>query len=467
MPNVLHHLALSEPRPTPSSGDLVASILAGAAKPEDEPRASWSSGGRALGSAADGPAGEDAPPDSAAAEAAPLDRRNAKKVRVIFWSDGFTVEDVTAEEAEEAAREAAEKAAPRRTGLATLGSAAERAAARPQMPKLPPLRKYEDNQEFMDALKKGIPPLEVLSRGCIRTGRPAPRRLALLRLSRAAPTSVSAPRDRPELGDATAASRGHHVGRPQEYSLPRRGRGAAGGAAGAAGGAGQAQDDGVQRRRSGPRRREQHRHQLELQLQWHGCGGRRVGARGLRCAKGARDPCFSVSPGKTLEQRRLGLHVARRWMSRPQRPPSKSGSPVGRLRRSDCDSIRRTPCSRCSWRSSVGSRHVARAMKPPPLPPPPPLPHHPHLPRSPLAHPFGAGPAGFVPAQAAGVPSRPYVLMDGFPPKPLQAGRPLLPNARPPQSNANVQTPRGVAQASHTTLKDAGLLGAAVTLKWT
>lgn len=180
-------MLLPKPRPSPGSGDLVASILAGAAKPEDEPR-SWSSGGRALGSAADVPAGEGAPSDAAAA--APLDRRNAKKVRVIFWSDGFTVEDVTSEESEEAAKEAAEKAAPRRTGLATLGSASERATSRPQMPKLPPLRKYEDNPQFMDDLQKGIPPLEVCRATAFeQDGRPHTTQplASRLRLSRAVP----------------------------------------------------------------------------------------------------------------------------------------------------------------------------------------------------------------------------------------------------------------------------------------
>jgi len=39
---------------------------------------------------------------------------------------------------------------------------------------------------------------------------------------------------------------------------------------------------------------------------------------------------------------------------------------------------------------------------------------------------------GCVPAQAAGIASRPYVLMDGFPPKPLQAGR----RAHPSQPTA-------------------------------
>merc|ERR1719272_2884214 len=68
------------PPPLDNSADLVKSILDGAAKPQDEPP-SWSTGGRALGSAAadDEPA---AAPDAAPAAA---ERANPKKVRVIFW----------------------------------------------------------------------------------------------------------------------------------------------------------------------------------------------------------------------------------------------------------------------------------------------------------------------------------------------------------------------------------------------
>ena len=148
--------------PLDNPADLVKSILDGAAKPQDKlPSSSWS-GGRALGSAA---ADELAPAPAPASEAA--ERANPKKVRVLFWADGFTVEDISEEEVE-----AAVPAVPRRTGLATLGSAADRAADRPQMPKLPPLRKYEDNVKFMEDLKKGIPPLELreidLSTGAAR-----------------------------------------------------------------------------------------------------------------------------------------------------------------------------------------------------------------------------------------------------------------------------------------------------------
>ena len=47
-----------------------------------------------------------------------------------------------------------------------------------------------------------------------------------------------------------------------------------------------------------------------------------------------------------------------------------------------------------------------------------------------------------APVQAAGVAGRPYVLMDGFPPKPLSVA------------------------VSDTSLQEAGLINAAVTLRW-
>ena len=85
-----------------NSADLVKSILEGAAQPQDE-STPWSGGGRALGSAAD-----DEPAPAADAAPAAAERTNPKKVRVIFWADGFTVEDVSVEEAE-AARAAAKQ----------------------------------------------------------------------------------------------------------------------------------------------------------------------------------------------------------------------------------------------------------------------------------------------------------------------------------------------------------------------
>ena len=94
--------AAALPPPLDNSADLVKSILEGAAQPQDEPTP-WSGGGRALGSAAD-----DEPAPAADAAPAAAERTNPKKVRVIFWADGFTVEDVSVEEAE-AARAAAKQ----------------------------------------------------------------------------------------------------------------------------------------------------------------------------------------------------------------------------------------------------------------------------------------------------------------------------------------------------------------------
>lgn len=131
--------------PTESTTDLVGDILKNVRQEgEGSTASSWSGAGagRTLGAGAGASEGAEIS-DAAAAAAEPLmaDRTNAKKVRVIFWADGFTVEDVTAEEAAAAAAAKAPPA-PRRTGLATLGSEAARSGA-PPMPKLPELRKYE------------------------------------------------------------------------------------------------------------------------------------------------------------------------------------------------------------------------------------------------------------------------------------------------------------------------------------
>ena len=80
------------------------------------------------------------------------------------------VEDVTAEEAAAAAAAAA-PAAPRRTGIATLSGS--RGPAAPP-PRVPPLRRYEDNAEFMQDLKRGIPPVELRELD-LSTGTPRPR----------------------------------------------------------------------------------------------------------------------------------------------------------------------------------------------------------------------------------------------------------------------------------------------------
>ena len=134
--------------PAESDEELVGSILSNARQEGDDDEKSkdkanaWSGKGQALGSssaAEDASSSSDAPAEPVAPVEPPMpqygERRNAKKIRVIFWSDGFTVEDVTAEEA---AAEAAAKApaAPRRTGLTTLSSEKERSPDKP-MPKLP------------------------------------------------------------------------------------------------------------------------------------------------------------------------------------------------------------------------------------------------------------------------------------------------------------------------------------------
>jgi hypothetical protein len=140
--------------PGDRSGDLVGAILGNAKKEEATESSAFAGAGRTLG--ASPPPDE---PPTAAAAAAPADRHNAKKVRIIFWADGFTVEDVTADEEKAAAAAAAAKNAPRKTGVTGLGSMREQ---QPQtMPNIPDLRSYEENKEFMEDLKQGIPPVEV------------------------------------------------------------------------------------------------------------------------------------------------------------------------------------------------------------------------------------------------------------------------------------------------------------------
>lgn len=149
------------PPALPGSGptDMVAAILRNAKHEDREDsessRKPWqgTGSGRTLGASSS----EDAPAESPEAPS-PLDRHNAKKVRIIFWADGLTVEDVTAEEEAAAKAELDEKSAPRRTGVVGLKSSRDQAP--PPVPKIPELRKYEANKQFMEDLTKGIPPAE-------------------------------------------------------------------------------------------------------------------------------------------------------------------------------------------------------------------------------------------------------------------------------------------------------------------
>ncbi|KAL1511458.1 hypothetical protein AB1Y20_006257 [Prymnesium parvum] len=145
--------------------DLVGPILENARKETPPPPARWGGTGRPLGSAAT-PTEESAPPPPQAGGALP-ERHNPKKVRVIFWADGFTVEDTTEEEAAAAPG----PSAPRRTGIATLGDSRSRAQA---IPAIPSLRKYEEHKQFMEDLKRGIPPAE-LREIDLSSGIPRPR----------------------------------------------------------------------------------------------------------------------------------------------------------------------------------------------------------------------------------------------------------------------------------------------------
>lgn len=144
--------------PSLPQGDLVADILSNARNETDERAETqpWAGAGRTLGSQPDA-AGVPLDPPAPAGEPPEL-RHNAKRVRIIFWADGFTVEDLSAEEAEAAAAQPAAPAA-RKTGIQTLGDRRAADAASPKMA-LPDLRKYEDNKQFMVDLKNGLPPSE-------------------------------------------------------------------------------------------------------------------------------------------------------------------------------------------------------------------------------------------------------------------------------------------------------------------
>lgn len=192
--------------PVVSDDEMVGSILSNARKEgESESSSSWSGAGRTLGSSASTSTESGAP-----AVPEPPSRHNAKRVRVIFWADGFTVEDVSAEEEEAKARELAEKNAPRRTGVVGLGSASDRAAERrAQMPKIPELRPYEQNKEFMEDLKQGIPPLELREMD-LSSGQPRPR-----------PVDIMLGDMRPQAYPAEAVRRmGRMMGPPPEMQPP-------------------------------------------------------------------------------------------------------------------------------------------------------------------------------------------------------------------------------------------------------
>jgi hypothetical protein len=142
------------PAPSLPQGDLVGDILNNARKDEPAEPQPWSGAGRTLGSQ---PAAAGVPVDPEPEAGAPEPRHNAKRVRIIFWADGFTVEDLHAEE-EEAAAAAAAAPAARKTGIQTLGD--HRAAGGASARALPELRRYEDNKQFMVDLKNGLPPSE-------------------------------------------------------------------------------------------------------------------------------------------------------------------------------------------------------------------------------------------------------------------------------------------------------------------
>ena len=438
------------PPPLDNSADLVKSILDGAAKPEDEPP-SWSAGGRALGSAA----ADDEPAPAPDAAPAAAERTNPKKVRVIFWADGFTVEDVGDEEAE-AAQAAAAPAAPRRTGLATLGSAAERAADRPQMPKLPPLRKYEDNVKFMEDLKKGIPPLE-LREIDLSTGAPRARPVVTNLHSNLGPGRVADPLIpcAPLALSRTSCSAtcGPRRTRPRRRSgrkpCPRRHRRRQSCSRSVA-----------QGRRSEarppppPARRARRAARARLPPLAHGSGRASMRPRRASPARHMRIRAARV-PG-TAEPLQILSRVPRLPHPRPPHPRLPHARPTPARAQVDLGApttdvqVRLAGGEVPPQRLKLNRTHsvtdlltlleqTLQACPDRALACVAPLHVQPHWLLAPGCI-YRPKRVACAPMQAAGVAGRPYVLMDGFPPKPLAA--------------------------SDASLQEAGLINAAVTLRW-
>eukprot|EP00933_Yihiella_yeosuensis_P036494 TRINITY_DN30254_c0_g1_i1.p1 TRINITY_DN30254_c0_g1~~TRINITY_DN30254_c0_g1_i1.p1 ORF type:complete len:405 (-),score=103.36 TRINITY_DN30254_c0_g1_i1:93-1271(-) len=111
-----------------------------------------------------------------------------RTVGIVFFADGFMVdenfEENLAAPAEEAAAEAAPAPAPRRTGMASLSDFQQPSGGRPRgpMPKLPkltPLRSYDtaENEAFLGKIKAGRTPEELQTRD--PTGQPIPVSIAV------------------------------------------------------------------------------------------------------------------------------------------------------------------------------------------------------------------------------------------------------------------------------------------------
>jgi len=159
------------------AGEAVDSIL-GTAKEttqQKDEQSKWGGGVRLGG--AQGVTHDSASASSAQESTNGAVPKKVRQVRICFFSDGFTVDENDESEKEEAEPAAAQpKAAPRRTGLASLSDyTASRApgAKMPEMPKIPPLRRYntKENEAFLQDLKQGVVPPELRKRDG-QTGEP-------------------------------------------------------------------------------------------------------------------------------------------------------------------------------------------------------------------------------------------------------------------------------------------------------
>lgn len=108
---------------------------------------------------------------------------NSKMIAIVFFSDGFMVDDDPDLSKEpEAAPEEAAAPAPRRTGMMGLNDLKPSRGSRgprPKLPKLKPLRSYDtpENKEFLEQVKAGRLPKELQKRD--ENGQPIPVSLGI------------------------------------------------------------------------------------------------------------------------------------------------------------------------------------------------------------------------------------------------------------------------------------------------
>jgi len=117
-----------------NSTDPISAIMAAAKKESSNPSSSFSGKGYALND------DDESNRNSLSSE--------ELKVRVVFYKDGFTVQEEATEEADTTTN-------PRRRGIHSFASSKSSSSI-----KLPPLRNYDENEEFMNDIQKSRVPVE-------------------------------------------------------------------------------------------------------------------------------------------------------------------------------------------------------------------------------------------------------------------------------------------------------------------